>query len=95
MREMSKCNCVDKAMEKAGLPKDELISKAVSLYGNGCRYCLPQEYIDKMLEYYDEVEKELEEELEEMKEFAKSMTRRINHGTFDNHFEVWKEVNNL
>ena len=34
---------------------------AQSLTGDGCRYCQPQEYIDRLEETIDMLEKELEE----------------------------------
>lgn len=35
---------------------------AISMVGDGCRYCQPQEYIDRLLEQIEDLEIEIEAE---------------------------------
>ena len=43
---------------------------AISLCGDGCRYCQPQEYIDRLHEQCEEIDKENEVMMEALEEIV-------------------------
>lgn len=66
---MSKCKC----------------TMAIRVNGDGCRYCQPQEYIDRLIDWINEAREEIVALAKERKDLeyrlseAESMTSEVEH----------------
>ena len=69
---MSKCNC----------------SMSISVLGDGCRYCQPQTYIDKLSEIIEDERSEHEAELAELQVLLRKIWPLINGAVDAVHDEI-------